>query len=137
MAVVENADGSDLAIDVGSTSRIPDPANGKAAGPTLRPHQESAVAERSSNGGIHGEMEEEDEEGEGDKEEAEVKQLQELLSKLNPMAKEFVPPSLVGNGNGNGGSGFGFYANASGMQDGFVAFQNGGGVGRSGSRRVI
>ncbi|KAI4338037.1 hypothetical protein L6164_016392 [Bauhinia variegata] len=52
-----------------------------------------------------------------------MRDLEELLSKLNPMAEEFVPPSLTNNHGYLGGGGFGFannfvlhtnYGNASG-----------------------
>ncbi|KAJ0233171.1 Polyadenylate-binding protein-interacting protein 12 [Hirschfeldia incana] len=37
-----------------------------------------------------------------------LRELQELLSKLNPMAEEFVPPSMNKQGGGGGGGGNGF-----------------------------
>lgn len=60
-----------------------------------------------------------------------MQELEDLLSKLNPMAKEFVPPSL-GNGfniNGNGlhGSqeGFGYPINNFAVPPGYVDVSNG------------
>ncbi|XP_020587000.1 polyadenylate-binding protein-interacting protein 11-like isoform X2 [Phalaenopsis equestris] len=43
----------------------------------------------------------------------EMKDLEDLLSKLNPMAEEFVPSSLAGHGNGSGWR----YSNALGFQN--------------------
>jgi hypothetical protein len=59
-----------------------------------------------------------------------VKQLEELLSKLNPMAEEFVPLSFASNNNhhyvngGGGGGGVGFYANGAS----YFVDRNGGGA---------
>ncbi|ONK71675.1 uncharacterized protein A4U43_C04F11190 [Asparagus officinalis] len=103
MAVIENTDGSDLGINVGSTDQ-----------------GSPAAADDRPNGGI-------DEKRNLISEEEvkrEVKKLQELLSKLNPMAEEFVPPSLVSNGGGS-------YPNGFVMQNGFPN----GGIGRIGGRR--
>lgn len=109
MAVIENTDGSDLGMDMGSTHQGP-----------------VALAAERSNGVI------DDKKGMTREEEVkrEVKQLQELLSKLNPMAEEFVPPSLVANGVAVAGGGF--YPNVLVMQNGFLN----GGMGRIGGRRV-
>ncbi|URE49605.1 RNA recognition motif containing protein [Musa troglodytarum] len=71
--------------------------------------------------------------GEGFK--REMRDLVELLSKLNPMAEEFVPPSLAGMGNSYGAAAGGsgeFYASDSGMSDGVG---NGGAVGIGGRRK--
>ncbi|CAL9098559.1 unnamed protein product [Musa textilis] len=71
--------------------------------------------------------------GEGFK--REMRDLVELLSKLNPMAEEFVPPSLAGMGNSYGAAAGGsgeFYASDSGMSDGVG---NGGVVGIGGRRK--
>ncbi|CAN6709288.1 unnamed protein product [Malus baccata var. baccata] len=59
--------------------------------------------------------------GEGDeKYKREMRDLEDLLSKLNPMAKEFVPPSLVNN---NGGFDF---AGGFGFTNGFIIHTNSG-----------
>ncbi|CAL9119773.1 unnamed protein product [Musa acuminata var. zebrina] len=71
--------------------------------------------------------------GEGFK--REMRDLVDFLSKLNPMAEEFVPPSLAGMGNSYGSSGGGsgeFFANDSDMSDGVG---NGGAVGIGGRRK--
>ncbi|KAJ8509882.1 hypothetical protein OPV22_000316 [Ensete ventricosum] len=56
----------------------------------------------------------------GDRFKREMIDIEELLSRLNPMAEEFVPPSLSGKGNGcgpaRGGDG-GFYANGFGVSN--------------------
>ncbi|CAN8303614.1 unnamed protein product [Cochlearia groenlandica] len=73
----------------------------------------------------------------GDSFKRDMKELQELLSKLNPMAEEFVPPSLTkqgGNGgvNGgvNGGLNGGFFTSpGSFFLNGFAGAGNGGGYG--------
>ncbi|WOL05235.1 polyadenylate-binding protein-interacting protein 12-like isoform X1 [Canna indica] len=63
-----------------------------------------------------------------------MRDLEELLSKLNPMAEEFVPPYLAGMGNsyGTAGSGVGFYADGFGVSDGLG---NGGAFGNGGRRK--
>ncbi|XP_020598114.1 polyadenylate-binding protein-interacting protein 11-like, partial [Phalaenopsis equestris] len=100
-------------------------------GPFLRPHQGSsfsgfdvkgfqppqqwvghAAAVQLPDGGRRGNEEE------GFK--REMRDLEELLSKLNPMAEEFVPQSYVNSGAGviwSGGSGMdtGFYSNSFGL----------------------
>lgn len=48
-----------------------------------------------------------------------MRELQELFSKLNPMAEEFVPPSLVANNNQGFNLNAGFYA-ANNIRNGFV-----------------
>lgn len=111
MAVIENIDGSALAIAVGSTHQGPPPA---------------AAAERS-NGAIYEKKSMTKEEEEVKRE---VKQLQELLSKLNPMAEEFVPPSLVTNGVAVAGDGF--YPTGLVLENGIPN----GGMSRIGGRRV-
>ncbi|KAJ3690574.1 hypothetical protein LUZ61_019738 [Rhynchospora tenuis] len=70
----------------------------------------------------------------------EIRDLQELLSKLNPMAEEFVPPSLssgmYGGGRGGGfgggaGQALGFYPNGFVMENGApIGFGTGGGARR-------
>ncbi|RRT39796.1 hypothetical protein B296_00058884 [Ensete ventricosum] len=56
----------------------------------------------------------------GDRFKREMIDIEELLSRLNPLAEEFVPPSLSGKGNGcgpaRGGDG-GFYANGFGVSN--------------------
>ncbi|KAK9121012.1 hypothetical protein Syun_018629 [Stephania yunnanensis] len=61
-----------------------------------------------------------------DKSERDMRDLEELLSKLNPMAEEFVPPSLVSHG-----SQAGFFANN------FTMLSNGNGIanGNTGRRK--
>lgn len=56
-----------------------------------------------------------------------IKDLEELLSKLNPMAEEFVPPSLVNGGAGSAGN---FYVNNFMMMNNKIGngFVNGGSV---------
>lgn len=69
----------------------------------------------------------------------EIRDLEELLSKLNPMAEEFVPPSLsagmygggIGVGAGDGGQALGFYPNGFFMENGgALGFGAGGGARR-------
>lgn len=98
-----------------------------------------AVVENNSMGGLRS--------GEGVVEEREeglkreIRDLQELLSKLNPMAEEFVPPSLSagvyagvgGGGAGDGGQALGFYQNGFFMENGAALGFGAGG----GARRVI
>ncbi|WOL19245.1 polyadenylate-binding protein-interacting protein 11-like [Canna indica] len=75
--------------------------------------------------------------GDRDGSEREMRDLEELLSKLNPMAEEFVPPSIAGNRQGasDGGGviafGGGFYANGFELSQGFED----GSVNGSGGRR--
>lgn len=65
--------------------------------------------------------------GEGFK--RDIRELEELLSKLNPMAEEFVPPSLVNNGSaggvGGGGGGLFYFNNfVMNAHDGLMDFAN-------------
>lgn len=67
----------------------------------------------------------------------EMRDLEELLSKLNPMAEEFVPPSLsagmYGGGGGavGGGPTLGFYPNGFFVEEGpGIGFGVGGGARR-------
>lgn len=65
----------------------------------------------------------------------EIRELQELFSKLNPMAAEFVPPSLSNNNNfgtvnGLNGVNGGFYGNSSSSNNNLVV--NGNGFDRNG-----
>ncbi|KAK1306195.1 Polyadenylate-binding protein 2 [Acorus calamus] len=62
-----------------------------------------------------------------------MRDLEELLSKLNPMAKEFVPPSLANNSHGLGG---GFYQNSSNnIMDHFGVHNSENGNGNGGRRK--
>ncbi|XP_073012580.1 polyadenylate-binding protein-interacting protein 12-like isoform X1 [Typha latifolia] len=61
--------------------------------------------------------------GEGFK--REMRDLEELLSKLNPMAEEFVPPSLAAAGNRY--AGFGFFDGSGGNSGVGIVSANGGG----------
>ncbi|RRT56655.1 hypothetical protein B296_00021308, partial [Ensete ventricosum] len=71
--------------------------------------------------------------GEGFK--REMRDLEELLSKLNPMAEEFVPPSLAGMENRYGAAGGGLYASGFEVSNGVG---DGGAVGNGGRRvRVV
>ncbi|XP_021900350.1 polyadenylate-binding protein-interacting protein 11 [Carica papaya] len=76
--------------------------------------------------------------GDGDESfKRDMRELQELFSKLNPMAEEFVPPSLAKHG-GNGVNGIngGFYSNSSLLSDNFSAAARNGQVNEnSGGRR--
>eukprot|EP00268_Persea_americana_P003786 TRINITY_DN1115_c0_g1_i3.p1 TRINITY_DN1115_c0_g1~~TRINITY_DN1115_c0_g1_i3.p1 ORF type:complete len:362 (+),score=63.43 TRINITY_DN1115_c0_g1_i3:220-1305(+) len=118
MAVVDNA-GADQAPTVGSSSRanleaaMPDshssndPDQPKLTNPIVDPHDQSfqmkvnqlqriATAPAHVSGGQvqkHGL-----EEAGSDGFKREMRDLEELLSKLNPMAEEFVPPSLASHG---------------------------------------
>ncbi|XP_058084771.1 polyadenylate-binding protein-interacting protein 11-like [Magnolia sinica] len=59
----------------------------------------------------------------------EMRELEELLSNLNPMAAEFIPPSLSNHGSAiGGGAGMALYGNGFGML-------NGGGNGNGGRRK--
>lgn len=61
----------------------------------------------------------------------EMRDLAELLSKLNPMAEEFVPPSLCGMASGSVATGGGFFGNRFVVSDGVA---NGVSVGNNGRR---
>ncbi|KAJ4774701.1 Polyadenylate-binding protein-interacting protein 11 [Rhynchospora pubera] len=98
-----------------------------------------AVVESNGMAGMsNGERSGEEEGDEGLK--REIRDLQELLSKLNPMAEEFVPPSLssgVYGGASGGGAGFGggqalgFFPNGFVMENGApIGFGIGGGARR-------
>ncbi|KFK45036.1 hypothetical protein AALP_AA1G335900 [Arabis alpina] len=65
-----------------------------------------------------------------------MRELQDLFSKLNPMAEEFVPPSLTKQG-GNGGLNGGFFTSAGSFfrNNGFGAAGNGYGNENGGFRR--
>ncbi|URD80151.1 RNA recognition motif containing protein [Musa troglodytarum] len=65
----------------------------------------SASAAQRPNGVVYG----------GERFKREMMDLEELLSRLNPMAEEFVSPSLSGQGNGCGDGGF--YANGFGVSN--------------------
>ncbi|KAL2921686.1 Polyadenylate-binding protein-interacting protein 11 [Bienertia sinuspersici] len=76
--------------------------------------------------------------GEGFKKE--IRDLQEMLSKLNPMAKEFVPPSLANNNNNINnnfgyGSNFLIQPNAAGNANGYAGRRRRNGYGQ-GKRRM-
>ncbi|ESQ33501.1 hypothetical protein EUTSA_v10008028mg [Eutrema salsugineum] len=69
-----------------------------------------------------------------------MRELQELFSKLNPMAEEFVPPSLTKQGGGNGGlngANGGFFTSAGSFfrNNGFGGAGNGYGNENGGFRR--
>jgi hypothetical protein len=74
----------------------------------------------------------------------EIRELQELFSKLNPMAAEFVPPSLSNNNsfgtvNGHNGVNGGFYGNSSSSNNLVVngnGFDRNGQVNGNAARRV-
>ncbi|KAJ0971169.1 hypothetical protein J5N97_019128 [Dioscorea zingiberensis] len=92
MAVMESGDGIDLGMNGRAASREVDPV-----GKGLQQQQNGAADEGAAvvqlpNGG-----------GEGFK--REMRDLEELLSKLNPMAEEFVPPSLANSNYGPGTAG--------------------------------
>lgn len=67
-----------------------------------------------------------------------MQDLEELLSKLNPMAEEFVPPSLATNHGYllDGGAGGGMYVNNFGLQNGFGANGGANGFGNGGANGV-
>ncbi|RRT47805.1 hypothetical protein B296_00038959 [Ensete ventricosum] len=170
MAVTETAKGVDLAAcsapSAGDLVRAEEPPSHKAGDladddhaaaidglPTLLPHHDpSAVSgflvkdqkfHRASDRGS-AELEQRPDGVAGGCEEAskrELRDLEDLLSKLNPMAEEFVPPSIAGNrqaaSDGAGGVAFGggLYANGFGASQGF---ETGGANGDDGSRvRVV
>ncbi|KAJ0968757.1 hypothetical protein J5N97_021634 [Dioscorea zingiberensis] len=83
MAVIETAGGADLGMNGGASSREMDGGR--------EPAMKNGVADQGS--------------GEGFK--RDMRDLEELLSKLNPMAEEFVPPSLANTQQGPGGPGVG------------------------------
>lgn len=166
MAVTETANGVDLAAcsapSAGDLVRAEEPASHKTRDladddhaaaidglPTLRPHHDASAASgflvkdqkfhRASDRGS-AELEQLPDGvagggAEGSK--RELRDLEDLLSKLNPMAEEFVPPSIAGNiqaaSDGAGGVAFGggLYANGFGASQGFEA---GGANGDDGSR---
>ncbi|CAL9104543.1 unnamed protein product [Musa textilis] len=167
MAVTETADGVDLAAcsapSAGDLVRAEEPASHKTRDPadddhaaaidglpTLRPHHDASAASgflvedqgfhrASDRGSAELEQRPDGVAGggvEGSK--RELRDLEDLLSKLNPMAEEFVPPSIAGNRQAafDGASGVAFggglYANGFGAsQD----FETGGANGDDGSRK--
>ncbi|KAF8086498.1 hypothetical protein N665_0623s0005 [Sinapis alba] len=93
MAVVENV-GADT--EVGAIAPSP---------PSSVTSQGSGASSNDDHGenGVHGEIRSHVEGSDGGESfKREMRELNELLTKLNPMAKEFVPPSLTKQG-GNGG----------------------------------
>ncbi|URD75883.1 RNA recognition motif containing protein [Musa troglodytarum] len=153
MAVVESANGVDLAVAAGPSitgGGAADPRSAKdlastsaSSGlPALRPHRDpSAAAPAASSfpakpplalglnrdgpsAAVVGSQ------GEGFK--REMRDLEELLSKLNPMAEEFVPPSLAGMGNRYGAAGGGLYASGFEVSN---EVGDGGSVGNGGRRK--
>lgn len=98
MAVVDNTNSSDLELlaEVGSSSQI-------SGDDDVTPSKDDDVASSKDDSVSSN---------------AEVEQLQELLSKLNPMAEEFVPPFLAANGYvSNNYYSNGFYVNGSTTQN--------------------
>lgn len=93
MAVVENVGAN---TEVGAISPSP---------PSSVTSQGSGASSNEDQGenGVHGEIRSHVEgSGGGESFKREIRELNELLTKLNPMAKEFVPPSLTKQG-ANGG----------------------------------
>lgn len=108
MAVVESA-----SQDSTVSSASPPSSNGqdqsKQHGVTMVMRHDQGLYVASNNQNNHGS------DG-GDDFKRDMRELQELFSKLNPMAEEFVPPSLAKtNGNNHGVNGFngGVFANNS------------------------
>lgn len=152
MAVVESANGVDLAVAAGPSitgSGATDPRSAKdlvstsasSGHPALRPHRDPSAAAPAASS-FHGKpplalglnrdgpsAAVVGSQGEGFK--REMRDLEELLSKLNPMAEEFVPPSLAGMGNRYGAAGGGLYASGFEVSNGVG---DGGAVGNDGRR---
>ncbi|KAM0946731.1 putative RNA recognition motif domain, ataxin-2, RNA-binding domain superfamily [Dioscorea sansibarensis] len=109
MAVIETTGGADLGMNGGPSSRELDGSR--------EPAMKNGVVDQGS--------------GEGFK--RDMRDLEELLSKLNPMAEEFVPPSLANNQQGPGGLGVGGgrpYSTGFGSPDGV-----GNGIANGGRRK--
>ncbi|XP_050236258.1 polyadenylate-binding protein-interacting protein 12-like [Mercurialis annua] len=83
-------------------------------------HQSQIVAKSGVNGGGYGNgMNHQMQKGKPSNGLNDMSDLVEILSKLNPMAQEFVPPSLVNN-HGFLGNGFGYNNNNFGAQNNLV-----------------
>ncbi|XP_041990061.1 polyadenylate-binding protein-interacting protein 12-like isoform X2 [Salvia splendens] len=101
MAVVENAGANAIASSNCDNDAV---VNGQAAKPADQsfhkmPNGHHQLAINGNGGTLEKKMDgEEDDGGEGFK--RDMRDLEEMLSKLNPMAKEFVPPSLSAFGGG-------------------------------------
>ncbi|GAV75103.1 RRM_1 domain-containing protein/PAM2 domain-containing protein/RRM_6 domain-containing protein [Cephalotus follicularis] len=117
MAVVDNAN-VDLGVSINSSSQDSTPSNDQD-----QPNDNNQMYVKvSSNGKIgvgphhhhhhhtHFDHHHHHHRSNGNDEEVNMRELQELFSKLNPMAEEFVPPSLVANNLHHGLNG-GFYTN--------------------------
>ncbi|KAK4489794.1 hypothetical protein RD792_000435 [Penstemon davidsonii] len=101
MAVVENAGVSTMTSSNREVTQNDVASNNqKSTKPTDQNYhlmQQQQQQQKISNGHNHQKkMNGGDDDGEGFK--REMRDLEEMLSKLNPMAEEFVPPSLVGGG---------------------------------------
>lgn len=124
MAVMESGDGLDLGLNGGPVNREVEGGKEQLGSAQQQQQQQSGVGDQGMAA------------GEGFK--REMRDLEELLSKLNPMAEEFVPPSLANGNHGPGpvaagGAGGGhFYPSNFGAPNGHVN----GVVNGTGGRRV-
>ncbi|WOL13066.1 polyadenylate-binding protein-interacting protein 12-like isoform X2 [Canna indica] len=146
MAIIESSNGVDLPASMGrsvaSGGAAADPCKDLVSSTTtvLRPHRapsavppvssfhaKAPLAERPARDGLSAAAIVENEVFK-----REMRDLAELLSKLNPMAEEFVPQSLTEMGNMYGAALGGFYVNGFGVGNGVG---NGGAVVNGGRRK--
>lgn len=164
MAVLDNEDGSDLSsrseVDAGSAKEDQKGFFGAARipGSVLRPHHDSSfsdfqisvfkppITQQRPGKAEAAASQLPNARGRGNNDagfKQDMRDLEELLSKLNPMAAEFVPPSQINHGfSGFGAGSGGFFSNNFGLHGVYpdVSFPNSGypnGVIANNSRRVI